>query len=252
MVANPQIERPGSVDFLINELNALKRQVSELTAQSKFPFSVGHNGVTDFSILPSASGDGSADLFVGNGLGDPLLRVFTDATYDQKIAALIDYQGNTLVSTDASAGFGLGNPCLPFLFGGYEQLNLTGAITAGTATEIGSGHTYAFNPCLWATARIRVTSSTAVTVKVFAAFTGAATTHTTTERTITCAAGGTAIQYLDFATYLASGDMKEEVQVQFRAYCSSGTAANANLTLVFNRGMGISKGFVDQSLQAAL
>lgn len=253
MVANQDIERPKSVDYLINELNALKRQVAELTSQSKFPFSVSHGGTLDFSVLPSASGDGTADLFVGDGAGNPALRTRSVAGSGFKIVELFDAANNLMYSTDSVTGWGLGNPCFPFLYGGKESITLAGATSQGTASEIALGSSILYNPNLWLTPQFRFVSPTAATVKVFCVFTAATTTYTTTERTISVPSGNSAVQpFLDFAFYLAAADIRQGVQASIKAYVSAGTPGDVNARVTPWRGVGVSRGYADQNLQSAL
>ncbi len=69
MVANPPIERPGTSDFLVNELRALRQQFEEFTRSSKFPFVVAHGGgIVDFAVVPRAGSDSAVvQVFDGNG-----------------------------------------------------------------------------------------------------------------------------------------------------------------------------------------
>ncbi|MEU0531971.1 hypothetical protein [Amycolatopsis tolypomycina] len=252
MVANQPVERPDSMDFLVNRIRQLEQKVAELTAQSKFPFSVSHGSTRDFSVLPSNSGDGSADLYMGNGAGGSLLEVYTDSTYHRKIATLRDMSGRIMLSTDAATGYGLGNPTLPYPYDGQEQIDLTGATSPGSAVEIGSGSNWPYNPALWVTPRVRTFSAANATVKMFAVFTAAGGTYTTGERTINITGGVVSISRPEFATYLAAGDIAAAVNVSFKVYCSAGTASGVTAQMWFWRGMGVSKGFVDQTLQGAL
>lgn len=253
MVASQPVERPDSMDYLINKINELERKLGELTAQSKFPFAVGHGTVTDFSVLPSTSGDGTADLFVGDGAGNPALRTSSVPGSGFKIVELFDASDNLMYSTDSITGWGLGNPLFPFVFGGKEQIDLTGATAPGTATEIGLGASFVYNPVLWLTPQVRLISPTAATVKLFAVFTGASTSYTTTERTVSVPAGNLAsVNFYNFAYYLTEDDVRGNVGVSIKAYCSAGTASDVDVRLTPYRGIGVSRGYGDQFLQAAL
>ena len=125
--------QPSSDDFaaLVQRLDALQRQISEGSAASKYPFVISHGGVQDFAITPSTSGDGTADIFMGNGAGGKLIRVSTDSVYGTKIYQLLDQAGATMMSTDAKAGFGLGTPSCTFVYGGFESQTQAGAPPLG-------------------------------------------------------------------------------------------------------------------------
>lgn len=89
MVANQPIERPQSLDYLINQLRNLQQTVDELTRQSKFPFVVSHGGVVDFAVVPREDSDSAvvqvfdgtgklvlgSDADVGYGLAQPFIQV---------------------------------------------------------------------------------------------------------------------------------------------------------------------------------
>ncbi|WP_410644486.1 hypothetical protein [Amycolatopsis sp. lyj-346] len=80
MVASQPIERPDSPDFLINRLRELEQRVDELTRQSKYPFSISHNGVPDFTVLPNADNSG-AIVSVYDGAGHALIQTDPDTKY---------------------------------------------------------------------------------------------------------------------------------------------------------------------------
>jgi hypothetical protein len=253
VVANQPVERPESMDYLINKINDLERRLNELTAQSKFPFSVAHGTTKDFTILPSSSGDGTADLWVGDGAGNPALRTRSVPNSGFKIVELFDAAGGLLYSTDSITGWGLGNPCFPFPLGGKEQITLAGATAAGSATEIGLGSNFVWNPALWLQPQIRLISPTAATVKLFATFTGPSVNYTTTERTVSVPAGNVASQaFYNFATYFDASDIRGIVGASIKAYVSAGTPGDVNVRLTPWRGTGVSRGYADQNLQAAL
>jgi hypothetical protein len=85
MVASQPIERPDSSDFLVNQLRDLQQRVDELTRQSKYPFSVSHGGVPDFTVLPNADNSGA-------------------------IVSIYDGAGTLVVATDANTKYGLARP----------------------------------------------------------------------------------------------------------------------------------------------
>lgn len=253
MVANQPVERPGSMDYLVNKINELEQRLAELTAQSKFPFSVAHGSVRDFTILPSSSGDGTADLWVGDGAGNPALRTRSVVGSGFKIIEMFDSAGGLLYSTDSITGYGLGNPCFPFPLGGKEQITLAGATAPGSAAEIGLGSNFVWNPALWLQPQIRLISPTAATVRLFATFSGPNVAYTTTERTVSVPGGNVASQaFYQFATYLSPGDIRGIVGASIKAYVSSGTPGDVNVRLTPWRGTGVSRGYADQNLQAAL
>lgn len=80
MVANQPIERPESSDFLANQLQDLKNRVDELTRQSKYPFSISHSGVPDFTVLPNADNSG-AIVSIYDGAGHVLFQTDPDTKY---------------------------------------------------------------------------------------------------------------------------------------------------------------------------
>jgi hypothetical protein len=253
MVASSPPE-PSSQDYaaLIQRLDAMQRQIDESGRASRFPFVVSHGGVTDFQVVPSPTLDGTADIFMGDGAGNPAFRTRSVPGSAFKIVELFDASAGLMYSVDSITGYGLGNPVLPYPFGGYESLTLNGATTPGTATDIGYGSNWAYNPCTVVQPRIRFLSSTAVTVNLFAAWTGGVTTYTTTERVINLSAGVPSINFPSFAVNWAAGDMRTASAVTIRAYCSAGIAANANVTLAYRYGAGVSRGYSDSFLQGAL
>ncbi|WP_336158199.1 hypothetical protein [Amycolatopsis sp. VC5-11] len=91
MVANHPVERPGSADYIVNQLTALQQQAETQARQSKFPFVVSHDDpvlgrITDMQIVPNP-----------NGLGGASVSVF-------------DGSGNLVLGTDPDTGYGLAQP----------------------------------------------------------------------------------------------------------------------------------------------
>lgn len=253
MVANRPREQPGGdgTDYLLNRLDALERRVAELSSQSKFPFMVSSNGNKEFSVEPSEDGV-STDLIIGNGIGGKAFETYTSVTYGGKGWVLYDYDGTPVFSSDTSAGYGVGVPSFPFSYGGYpEILNMNGATTAGTATQVAEGSGRLINPALWIQPRARVSSGTANTVKMFAKVSVASGTYTTSERTINVN-NSTVAAIPEFAWLLTADDMDQNCDLSIWAYCSAGTPANVTVQCTYHRGLGISKAFFDQSLQAAI
>lgn len=245
MVANTPIERvgPGQLDYLLNRINDLERRLTEQGAKSTFPFSVGHNGVRDFEIIPSTSGDGSADIRIGDGAGGKLIQIITDSNYGTKIYALKDQNGSTMMSTDALAGYGLGVPSFPFVYAGFESLNLTGATSQGTATEIGRGINYVYNPATFVSPRVRVVSSTAETVKIFAQWAdGQGNLNNTADQTVSLSANAPQILVaLRFGKNWQADDMNTVCRVFIKAYCTTANPGNVNMTLSYQDGYGVSQ-----------
>lgn len=248
MVASSPPE-PSANEFaaLTVRLDELQRQIDELGRASRFPFIVSHDGIQDFAVIPSTSGDGTASIFLGNGAGGQLIRVITDATYGTKIYQLFDQNGSTMMSTDAAAGYGLGVPSLPFVYAGYESLNLSGATSQGTAREFVRGTNYVYNPATFVSARVRFFSTTAETVKVFAQWRdGQGNLNNTAEITVNLAAGVAALPSLPFGKLWDANDMNTSCSVFLKAYCTSGTPANVNVTASYQDGYGASRGYYDQ------
>lgn len=248
MVANSPIERvgPGQLDYLLNRLNDLERRLDQQGARSSFPFSIGHQGVRDFSIEPSSSGDGTADIFMGNGAGGKLIQILTDTTYGTKIFVLRDQNGRAMMSTDAAAGYGLGVPSYPFQYAGFESATLTGATSQGTASEIARGVNYVYNPATYVNVRIRLSSATSETVKVFAQwrdFQG--NLVNTADQTLSITGGTIAVRTAAFGKLWDADDMNGTCSVFIKAWVQGGTPGNVSLTASYNDGYGISKGFYD-------
>lgn len=253
MVVNNPIERVGNgqVDYLLNRLANIERQLNEGTARSSFPFSVGHLGVTDFQIIPSLSGDGSADIYLGNGAGGKLLQVTTDTSYGSKILILRDQAGRTMLSTDAKAGYGLGVPSYPFTWGGYPwNLTLSGNTTKGTAREFARGGNFVYNPACYINPLVRMSSTTSETVQIFCEFKDSQGNITqTADRTIALTANVISLSNigLDFAKLWDADDMNGICYVFIKAYCTTANPANVNIQACYTGGWGISQGFYDQN-----
>ncbi|MEV8615699.1 hypothetical protein AB0383_48740 [Amycolatopsis sp. NPDC051373] len=91
MVANHPPERPGSPDFIVNELRELRQQIAALTRQSKYPFVVSHDdpavgNVVDVAIVPRP-----------NGLNGAVVEIYDGA-------------GHLVLGTDVDTGYGLAQP----------------------------------------------------------------------------------------------------------------------------------------------
>lgn len=248
MVANSNIERvgPGQMDYLLNRLNDLERRLDQQGAKSSFPFSVGHQGVRDFSIEPSSSGDGTADIFIGDGAGGKLIQVVTDSVYKTKIYRLLDQNGLTMMSTDAKAGYGLGTPSLPFVYAGFESATLGGATSQGTASEIARGTNFVYNPATFVSPRVRLFSSTAETVKLFAQWKDAqGNLVNTADFTTSIAAGAIGIRTPQFGKVWDADDMNGPCSVFIKAWVQGGTPGNVQVTASYQDGYGVSRAYFD-------
>lgn len=249
MVASAAPE-PSANEFAVlsQRLDDMQRQLDEIGRASKFPLVVGHNGVQDFAITQSASGDGSADIQMGNGAGGKLIQITTDSLYHTKIYRLLDQNGSTMMSTDALAGYGLGTPSLPFVYSGFESLNLNGATSQGTAAEIGRGINYIYNPATFINPRVRLFSSTAETVKIFAQWRDAqGNINNTTDVTISLVAGVVGFPACSFGKLWDANDMNAACRVFIKAYCTTANPVNVNATSSYQDGYGVSKKFYDQN-----
>jgi hypothetical protein len=245
MVASSPPE-PSANDYaaLVQRLDAMQRQIDEAGRAPKFPFIVSHGGTQDFAIKPSTSGDGSADIFMGNGAGGKLIQIRTDTTYGTKIFQILDQAGASMMSTDAFAGYGLGTPSLPFVYAGYESKNLAGATSQGTATECARGVNFIYNPATFIDVRVRLFSTTAETVKLFAQWRDAQSNlNITAEASVTLPAGVVSFPACLFGKLWDANDMNGSCAVFIKAYCTTGTPANVNITASYQQGYGISKRF---------
>lgn len=256
MVVNPMVERPGSgqMDYLLNRLGILERQVGEQGARSTFPFSIGHSGVRDFSVEPSASGDGTADIYIGDGAGGKLIQITTDALYHTKILRMLDQSGASMMSTDALAGYGLGTPSYAFPFSGFAwNTTLGGAIDHATAREIGRGGTFVYNPAVYLNPYIRISSATAETVKVFVQFKDSqGNLNETTDQTMTVTAGGvtTLGPGMYFGKNWDADDMNRICYAFFKAYVVGGTPGNVSIGMGYSEGYGVSQRFFSDNAVA--
>lgn len=249
MVANSQPEQSDSYAALVQRLDAMQRQIDEGGRAAKSPFIVSHNGIQDFSITPSPTGDGTMDIALGNGAGGKLIRVVTDTAYGTKIFVISDQNGSSMMSTDAKAGFGLGTPSYPFVYDGRTwNQTLAGATNQATAVEIGRGFNYVYNPCTFIRPVVRIASATAETVKIFAQWRDAQLNLiNTTDQTLTVTAGGFNVDTdtCKFAKNWQADDMNGGCTVFIKAYVLGGTPANVNIQMAFGEGYGASQAFYD-------
>src|SRR4051812_30905163 len=110
------------MDFLINQLRDLQQRVDELTRQSKYPFSVSHVGVPDFTVLPNGDNSGA-------------------------VVSIYDGAGTLVVATDPDTKYGLARPYAPVpMYPSQPGLVYSGA---GAATSLWSGQLQQLNSCFY-------------------------------------------------------------------------------------------------------
>lgn len=250
MVANSPPE-PSADTFaaLVQRLDAIQRQLDEAGRAAKAPFIVSHNGSQDFAITPSPTGDGTMDILIGDGAGGKLMQIKTDPSYGTKILQFLDQAGNTMMSTDAKAGYGWGTPSYPFTNSGYTwSQTLAGATNQATAKEIGRGMNYVYNPATYIKPIIRIASPTAETVKVFCQwrdFQG--NLNSTSDQTLTVTAGGVTIDAntCQFGKLWQADDMNGQCLAFIKAWVLGGTPGNVTIQMTAGEGYGVSQGFYD-------
>lgn len=250
MVANsPPEPTADQYAALVQRLDAMQRQIDESGRSSKFPFVVSHGGVQDFSIIPSTSGDGTADIAMGNGAGGRLIQVLTDTNYGTKIFIIRDQQGAPMMSTDALAGYGLGTPSYPFVYQGFPwNTTLGGCTSQGTAGEIGRGASWVYNPATVLNIAVRATSTTAETLKLFVQWKDVqGNLNNTADQTIAVNAGGSTFDLSNlFAKNWQADDMNGLCFCFIKAYVTSANPGNVGVQCSFGEGYGVSQGFYNQ------
>lgn len=137
MVASPNVSF-GGTDPLINVLAGLQGQTDELGRQTKYPFSVSHSGVPDFTILPNPNG--------------------TNA-----LITIYDGSGNPLFASDAVAGYGVATPNAVVPMYVFDPPNM--GTTSGTFTPIWTGQFQPSNPGVQASALLKLVVSTAAVMQ---------------------------------------------------------------------------------------
>ncbi|WP_326565067.1 hypothetical protein VSH64_24815 [Amycolatopsis rhabdoformis] len=161
MVAQQPIERPKSVDPLVNRLDDLQRQIDALSRQSKYPFVIGHNGEQDFAVVPDLNDpDGNAKVVIGNGAGGVVLETFYSTVFGGKAARMVDLDGIVMWAHDELAGYGLSHPSMNLPTGPAFYGFGTETIANGVETGIGQGINFAYNPALRVTGLVRPTAAT--------------------------------------------------------------------------------------------
>lgn len=222
------------IDRIEQRVRELQRELRALARRDLSSVSVGIGG-----RMSVKHPNGNEAVIFG---GDP-----DDETGASKFR-INDNVGLPMMSADAKAGYGLGNPVFPFPFAGYESLNMNGATSQGTATQIGEGTNWLYNPAILVIPRIRIVATSAVTVNVFCKWSGISTAQfNSTERVYTFAGAATQVNYATFTALLAAPDMKAQASARFFAYCSVGVGANVSMTLSYSQGFGCSKGYYDIS-----
>ncbi|MEV6908027.1 hypothetical protein [Amycolatopsis sp. NPDC051071] len=244
MVANQPIERPGSQDFLANELRDLRRIVEELTRASRFPFSIGHAGVPDFTVLPSESGDGTADLTMYYGNGDPL--VVTRTVGGKKIFGIKDASVGgvqpSLFVTDPIAGYGLATPYVQFAMYPYDPPALGNG--SGSFYPIWTGNAQALNPAVQANISLKLVSTAPSTTMqarwhLYDLATGYSTYAAVQSLTNVAAGTGYANSALQ-ATTIPQSEIGKSLIVDLEARISAGTGtAYASPNYFVGSGKGL-------------
>ncbi|WP_409186732.1 hypothetical protein F9C11_21825 [Amycolatopsis sp. VS8301801F10] len=246
MVANDRVERPDSPDFLKNKIRELEEKIDALTRQSKFPFSIGHNGVADFEVLPDPNDpNGGAKVRILNGAGQPIFETFYSMVYSGKAARMLDLSGTTMWSLDESAGYGLSNPGMSITLGGQARWGYGGNTTAGTAQVVADGYGGAFNPALWVGAELNLENGTLAStfniwVEVLLAGSVIASSSTDAQ---SVAANTTDIRSISKMLLLPQSAMQKTIEVRIRAWNSTG--GNAFSQVFPRQCQGISKAFYD-------
>lgn len=243
MVASSPPE-PSANDYaaLALRLDAMQRQLDEAGRAAKSPFVVSHNGVQDFAITPSPTGDGTMDILIGDGAGGKLIQVKTDPLYGTKIITFLDQAGKSMMSTDALAGFGWGTPSYPYLFGGTEEANLAANTSHATAVTIATGVAYAYNPAVYIQPRCRARTSTGGTIRYFAQFRHEdGSTYDSAEVSDAIGVGAVSTTFPEFAGQWTANDMNRPTAVFIKAYSAVGTAANLFVQSYYQAGYGISQ-----------
>lgn len=254
MVANatpePSPAAGGEFAALLTRLDDMQRQLDETTRAAKFPFIVSHSGIQDFQIIKSPTGDGTADILMGNGAGGKLLQVITDPLYATKIYKLLDQQGRSMASTDALAGYGMGTPSFPFIYNGFESLNLAGATSQGTATEIGRGGNFVYNPATFINPRIRAVSSTNETIQIFVQwkdFQGNITNTANKSFNLTAGSPAVLINTFSFGKNWPAATMNGLCFAFIKAWCSTANPGNITATLSYSEGYGVSQRYYNDN-----
>ncbi|WP_329064866.1 hypothetical protein [Amycolatopsis sp. NBC_01480] len=149
MVAQPPVERPDSTDFLVNKINDLQRQITELAASTKYPFVISHgSGVKDFQIVPDLNDpNGNPQIVIGNGAGQPFLNTFYSRVYGGKAVRMYDLAGNPVWNQDELCGYGLSAPQMSMVMGAdFYGLNRNNVPTSESV--IGIGLNVLYNPAI--------------------------------------------------------------------------------------------------------
>jgi hypothetical protein len=161
MVAQQPIERPKSVDPLVNRLDDMQRQIDTLSRRSGFPFVIGHSGLQDFAVVPDPNDPtGNARVVIGNGAGGVILETFYSTVYGGKAARMVDLQGVQMWAHDELAGYGLSHPSMSLPTGPAFSGFGNELIANGVETTIGQGVNFAYNPAVRVTALVRPTTTT--------------------------------------------------------------------------------------------
>lgn len=246
MVAQQPIERPQSADPLINRINDLQRQIDALSRQSKYPFSIGHDGLTDFAVTPDpADPNGDARVVIGNGAGGTVFESYYSTIYNGKAAKLNDLQGVSMWQHDELAGYGLSKPAMAYPMAGREELDFSTATSAATAAKYAVGYNYVYNPAIQVWIRLRCRNTTASTFHFWFEAVLGSDTYASSESTVTVGANTVTAFYLSKVILLPAEAMGKAVEMRVRGWNSSGS--NALTTAYPEMCRGSAKSFYDDN-----
>jgi hypothetical protein len=158
-----------------------------------------------------------------------------------------------MLSTDALAGFGLGTPSYPFVYAGFESVTLAGATNQATGKEMARGVNFVYNPATYVNVRVRLSSATAETVKVFAEWRdGQGNITNTADITWALAAGTPAVlgSTFFFGKNWQADDMNAPCRVAIKAYCTTANPGNVSATASYVDGYGVSQRFYNDNASA--
>ncbi|WP_328449000.1 hypothetical protein [Amycolatopsis sp. NBC_00438] len=148
----------------MNKLNRQQRQADEQGRQSKYPFSVAHGGVPDFTVLPNADNSGA-------------------------VVSLYDGAGTLVVATDAATKYGLARPFTQVpMYPSQPGLVYSGA---GSAIPLYSGQLVQLNSCFYLSWNFTVSSGgvTGLTGSTYAKLVDTVTGWTWTTPTVALSTG---------------------------------------------------------------
>ncbi|MEV8610305.1 hypothetical protein AB0383_20660 [Amycolatopsis sp. NPDC051373] len=213
MVANQPIERPDTVDFLVNKLNGFQREIVESARQSMYPMVVSHPdpvtqaSIPDLQVIPDPDDpNGGSQVIISTGSGQVVFHTFYSTLYGGKVARMLDLSSNVMWNQDELAGYGISHPSMPIPTGPDSSGFGTASVANGLETSIGGGSFFAYNPAVTLGAVVRPTAATAYN------FRWSVTTNTGTSysSTVTGLTGG---QYASATMLLPETAMSTLVKV---------------------------------------